>query len=145
MTDWDPVAFTKALIADLREHGGQPSSGPMAGRPLLILTTIGAKTGQERMAVLTYTRDGDAYVVAGSKSGAPTHPFWFGNLVANPVVTLEAEGETLKARATVAEGADRDRLWARHVEARPEFAAYPEKAAGRVIPMVRLTPIRHPA
>ena len=145
MTGWDPAAFTKTLLADLREHGGRATSGPMAGGPLLILTTIGARTGEPRVVVVTYTRDGDAYVVAGSKSGAPTDPFWFRNLVANPVVTLEAEGKRTEARATVAEGADRDKLWARHVEARPEFAAYPEKAAGRVIPMVRLTPIRHPA
>lgn len=51
MCDWDRAAFTKALIADLREHGGKPSSGPMAGRPLLILTTTGAKTGQPRVTV----------------------------------------------------------------------------------------------
>lgn len=82
MTDWDPAAFTKALIADLCEHGGRVTSGPMADRPLLILTTTGAKTGQPRVTLVTYTRDGDAYVVAGSKSGAPTDPFWFGNLVA---------------------------------------------------------------
>jgi deazaflavin-dependent oxidoreductase (nitroreductase family) len=140
MTDWDPEAFTKALIADLREHGGQVTSGPLAGRPLMILTTTGAKTGHPRVAVVTYTRDGDAYVVAGSKSGAPTDPFWFGNLKANPIVKVEAEGKTFDARATVAEGADHDQLWDRHVAARPEFAEYPEKA-GRVIPMARLTPI----
>jgi deazaflavin-dependent oxidoreductase (nitroreductase family) len=141
MTDWDPAAFTRALIADLREHDGLPSGGPMAGRPLLILTTTGAKTGLPRVAVLTYTRDRDAFVVAASKSGAPTDPFWFKNLVANPVVTLEAGGQTIEARATVAEGTDRDALWARHVEARPEFAEYPAKTGGRVIPMIRLTPI----
>ena len=114
MTGWDPAAFTKTLIADLREHGGRATSGPMAGRPLLILTTTGARTGEPRVVVVTYTRDGDAYVVAGSKSGAPTDPFWFRNLVANPVVTLEAEGKRTEAQATVAEGADRDKLWARH-------------------------------
>jgi deazaflavin-dependent oxidoreductase (nitroreductase family) len=69
----------------------------------------------------------------------------FTNLVANPLVMLEAEGNTVEARATVAEGADRDQLWARHVEARPEFGEYPAKTAGRVIPMIRLTPIRKPA
>lgn len=141
MANWDPGAFTKALIADLREHGGQASTGPLAGRTLLILTTTGAKTGQSRVVVVTYTRDGDAYVVAGSKSGAPTDPYWFRNLVADPDVTIEVGGVTTKARATVAEGADRDALWARHVEARPEFAEYPAKTGGRVIPMARLTPI----
>ena len=139
MGDFDYEAFTRALIADIREHG-KPTSGPMAGRPLMVLTTTGAKTGQPRVAVVTFTRDGDAYVVAGSKSGAPTDPLWFTNLRANPLVKVEADGKSFDARATVAEGADRDDLWARHVAARPEFADYPEKS-GRVIPMARLTPV----
>jgi deazaflavin-dependent oxidoreductase (nitroreductase family) len=141
MADWDPAAFTKALVADLREHGGKVTSGPMAGRTLLVLTTTGAKTGQPRVAVVTYTRDGDTYTVAASKSGMPTNPSWFANLVANPTVTIEAEGNTTEAKAAVAEGADRDELWDRHVKAHPEFASYPEKTGGRVIPMIRLTPV----
>jgi deazaflavin-dependent oxidoreductase (nitroreductase family) len=139
MADWDPAAFTKALIADIREHGGKVSSGPMAGRTLLILTTTGAKTGQPRTAVVTYSRDGDAYVVAASKSGMPTNPAWFANLVANPTVTIETEGRTTEAKAVVAQGADRDTLWDRHVEAYPGFGEYPDKTGGRVIPMIRLT------
>ena len=142
MADWDPAAFTKALIADIREHGGQVTSGPMAGRTLMILTTTGAKTGQPRVAVVTYIRDGDAYVVAASKSGMPTNPAWFANLVANPTVTIEAEGQTTEAQAVVAEGSDRDALWDRLVEAYPAFGDYPAQTAGRVIPMIRLTPIR---
>jgi deazaflavin-dependent oxidoreductase (nitroreductase family) len=142
MANWDPAAFSRALIADIREHGGEVTVGPMAGRTLLILTTTGAKTGQPRVSVVTYTRDGDAYVVAASKHGMPTNPSWFANLVANPTVTVEAEDKTTEATALVAEGADRDRLWARHVEAHPAFADYPEKTGGRVIPMIRLTPIR---
>jgi deazaflavin-dependent oxidoreductase (nitroreductase family) len=141
MADWDPAAFTKALIADIREHDGNVTTGPMAGRPLLILTTTGAKTGQERVSVVTYSRDGDAYVVAASKGGMPDNPAWFANLVANPTVTIEAEGKVRPAKAQVAEGADRDALWDRHVEAHPAFGEYPAKTGGRVIPMIRLTPI----
>ena len=139
MTDWDPEAFTRALIADVRENG-RPTSGPMAGRPLMVLTTTGAKTGEPRTVVVTFTRDGDAYVVAGSKSGAPTDPYWFRNLRSNPLVKVEADRQAFEARATEVEGADREQLWERHVAERPEFAEYPEKA-GRVIPMARLTPI----
>ena len=84
MADWDPEAFTRGLLADLRANAGRATSGPMAGRALLILTTTGARTGEPRTAILAYTRDGQAYVVAGSKSGAPTHPAWYTNLVANP-------------------------------------------------------------
>ena len=64
---------------------------------------------------MTFSRDGDDYVVVGSKSGEPEDPAWFTNLVANPIVTVETDGETFQARATVAEGADRDALWDRHV------------------------------
>ena len=136
MTDWDPEAFTRALIADVRENG-RPTSGPMAGRPLMVLTTTGAKTGEPRTVVVTFTRDGDAYVVAGSKSGAPSDPYWFRNLRSNPLVKVEADRQAFEARATEVEGADREQLWERHVAERPEFADYPEKA-GRVIPMARL-------
>jgi deazaflavin-dependent oxidoreductase (nitroreductase family) len=139
MTDWDPEAFTRALIADLRENG-RAKSGPMAGRPLMVLTTSGAKSGEPRTVVVTFTRDGDAYVVAGSKSGAPTDPYWFRNLRTNPVVKVEADRESFEARATEAKDADREQLWERHVAERPEFAEYPEKAR-RVIPMARLTRI----
>ena len=139
MPDWDPEAFTKALIADVRENG-RPTSGPMAGRPLMVLTTTGAKSGEPRTVVVTFTRDGDAYVVAGSKSGAPTDPYWFRNLRSNPVVRVEADRQAFEARATEVEGADREQLWERHVAERPEFADYPEKA-GRVIPMARLSRI----
>jgi deazaflavin-dependent oxidoreductase (nitroreductase family) len=129
------------LISDMRAHGGAITSGPMAGKSLLVLTTTGAKSGEPRVAVVTFPRDGDAYVVAASKSGMPTNPLWFVNLVANPTVTIEAEGKTTKAKSVVAEGADRDKLWNRHVEAHPEFGSYPEKTGGRVIPMIRLNPI----
>ena len=138
---WDPQAFTKALKADLRENG-KVTNGPMAGRPLLILTTTGAKSGEPREAVVTFTRDGDAYVVAASKSGAPENPHWFGNLVAHPTVKVEAEGRAFDAQASVTQGADRDLLWDRHVAARPEFGEYPAKTGGRIIPMIRLTPSR---
>ena len=141
MTDWDPQAFTKGLIAQLRANEGRVTSGPLAGRSLLILTTTGARTGEPRTAILTCSRDGQAYVVAGTKSGAPTHPAWYANLVAHPEVTVEADGQPpVKARATPAEGADRDALWHRHVEAYPYFADYPAKTEGRLIPMIRLTP-----
>jgi deazaflavin-dependent oxidoreductase (nitroreductase family) len=141
MADWDPAEFTKKLAADLREHSGEVTSGPMAGRKLLILTTTGAKSGEPRLAVLSPTRDGDAYVVAASMGGAPVHPKWYANLVAHPLAKAEFGGKSFDVRATVAEGKDRDLLWDRHVEERPEFGPYPEKTGGRIIPMIRLTPV----
>jgi deazaflavin-dependent oxidoreductase (nitroreductase family) len=129
-------AFTRMLMDDIRAHGA-PTTGPMAGRPLMILTTRGARTGKERTAVITYTRDGDRYVIAASKSGAPTNPAWFYNLRTDPVVTVETGGETFKARATVTGGEERDRLWDQHAAERAEFREYP-KITDRVIPMILL-------
>ena len=137
MPDFDPAAFTQGLLASLRANQGVIASGPMAGRPLLILTTTGARSGEPREAILTYTKDGERFVVAASKSGAPTNPDWYHNLLADPVAQVEAGGESFKAKATIQEGAERDRLWANHVAARPEFAEYPKKS-GRVIPMITL-------
>ena len=127
------------LIADMRANGGAVTSGPLAGNPLLIMTSTGAKSGEPRRAIVTYTRDGGDYVIAASAGGAPTDPAWLANVAAHPDVTVEAAGRTFEARASVADGADRDRLWDQHVAALPHFAAYPEQS-GRVIPMVRLTP-----
>lgn len=139
VTNWDPDAWTRDLMADIREHG-RPTSGPMAGQPLLILTTTGAKSGGRRASIVTYSRDGDAYVVAGTNMGGPVSPFWLANLVADPDVTIEIGPRVSAARAGVVTGADRDLLWDRHVAELPWFAEYP-KQSGRVIPMVRLTPL----
>lgn len=140
MTDWDPAAFEDNLIADMRAHDGAVTTGPLAGNPLLVMGSKGAKTGAPRRAILAFTRDGTDYVIAGSAGGAPTNPSWVRNVQANPAVTVEAEGRTFQATALVAAGADRDRLWERHVAALPHFAAYPAQS-GRVIPMVRLKPV----
>ncbi len=131
------AAMTEALIVDHRAHRGQVTSGPFAGRPVLLLATTGAQSGQPRLAPLVFTRDGEHYVILGSKGGAPTHPAWYHNLLANPIVTVEADGETFKARARVTEGAERERLWAQHVAINPNFAEYQQRTA-RVIPVVVL-------
>jgi deazaflavin-dependent oxidoreductase (nitroreductase family) len=147
MTDVDPrvahEAFTRALVADLRAHAGEVTSGPFMGRPVLLLTTTGAHSGLPRLAPLVYSRDGDRLVVVASKGGAPVNPKWFANLVANPVVTVEARGETFPARAIVAEGADRDRLWAAHVRQHPGFAEY-ERKTTRQIPVISLERLDEP-
>lgn len=132
MSDWNAQ-----LIATLRANNGQVPDGPMAGRPLLVLTTKGAKTGERRQAVLTYTRDDGRFVVAASAGGSPKDPDWYHNVQANPAVQVEAGGETFTATASVASPGERERLWAHHITERPEFADYPEKS-GRTIPVVTL-------
>ena len=141
MTDPDPraafAAMTKTLITDFRANGGHVTGGPFAGRPVLLLTTTGAKSGQPRLAPLVYSRDGDGYVIVASKGGAPTHPAWYHNLLAHPLVTVEVGSETFTARARVTEGAERDQLFAERVAASPNFAEYQRRTA-RVIPVVVL-------
>ena len=137
MTDY--ADWTKNLIADIRANG-RPTSGYFQGRPVMVLTTTGSRTGQPREAVVSFSRDGDDYIVVGSKSGEPDDPAWFKNLVANRTVTVETDGRKFQARARVAEGADRDALWDRHVAEHPQFAEYPSKTT-RIIPIARLTPL----
>lgn len=136
---FDYAELERQLIADMREHGGEVTSGPLAGRTLGVLTTNGAKTGEPRTAIVTWTRDGDRYMIAATKNGAPTNPSWYQNLVAHPDATFEAGGATVPVRATVTEGAERQGLWDLHVSAHPEFARYPAMT-DRVIPVVVLDP-----
>jgi deazaflavin-dependent oxidoreductase (nitroreductase family) len=123
---FDPSAWENALIDDIRANGGTPSQGPLAGDPMLLLYSTGAKTGERRRSILTYSRDGDAYVVAGTASGAPVDPKWVGNIEKNPTVELEVGNEVFPATGEVIrEGAVRDRLWDQHVVTHPRFGAYP--------------------
>jgi deazaflavin-dependent oxidoreductase (nitroreductase family) len=128
----DYEAWQRNLIADLRANNGMVTQGPMAGRPLMLLTTKGAKSGEERLAIVTFTRDGERYVICASKSGAPTNPHWYHNLLANPVAIVEVGGEVFNVRATETHGAERDRLWDQHATERPEFRDYPNKTSRKI-------------
>lgn len=139
MSAWDPAAFQKAIIDDMRANEGAVTSGPLAGDPIMVMTQTGAKTGKRRQILLTFSRDGDDYVVAGTAGGSPTTPAWVHNVEVNPSVTIEAEGRMFEATATVTRDPDRERLWDEHVKTIPRFAEYPSKT-DRPFPMVRLTP-----
>jgi deazaflavin-dependent oxidoreductase (nitroreductase family) len=131
------AGFNERLIEDLRAHGGRATSGPFVGRQVLILTTVGRRSGERRETPLAYSRSGDDYVVIGSKGGAPTHPAWYHNLVANPEVEIEVLGEKLRARARVAEGEEHDRLYRKHAEMMPAFLEY-QRRTTRKIPVIVL-------
>lgn len=128
--------FNQGVIGEFRANDGK-TTGPFENQPLMIMTTTGAKSGMERVIPIVYTRDGDRIVIAASKGGAPTNPDWYFNIVAHPEVTLELPGETFKARGTVVDRAERDRLYAAHAEAMPGFAEYEQKT-DRIIPVVVL-------
>jgi deazaflavin-dependent oxidoreductase (nitroreductase family) len=135
----DVSTFEDQLIAEMRANDGKVLSGPLAGHPLLVMTSRGAKTGAPRRAILTYHRDGDDYIVAGTAGGSKSDPAWLHNVEADPAVTIEVDNQQFDATATTdVEGAERDRLWDDHVKALPWFADYPAQT-GRLIPMIRLT------
>lgn len=139
MTGPDPrfAALNAAVIDDFRAHGGTIKSGPFAGRPVLLLGTKGARTGEPRLAPVVYSRDGDRLVVVASMGGAPRHPGWYLNLRADPNVTVELGAETFKARAVVADGDERERLYARHAAEHPNFLTYQTQTSRR-IPVILL-------
>ena len=120
----DEAAWNDRIMADFHEHAGSITLGRLAGSNLLLMTSIGARSGEPRTSPLGYTRDGDRYVAVGSNSGLPHQPAWLANIRANPVVSVEVGTETFQARATIAVGAERQRLWAAHVAEIPHFANY---------------------
>lgn len=128
--------FNAALIAEFRANDGK-LSGRMANSHILLLTTTGAKSGQRRTTPLGYGKDGDSYVVVAANAGASAHPDWYYNLLANPDVTVEVPGGRFAARASIAEGAERERLVANAAAIVPWFAAQQEKTS-RQIPFVIL-------
>jgi deazaflavin-dependent oxidoreductase (nitroreductase family) len=105
---------------------------------LVLLTTVGARTGSLRTTPMMFHRDGDRLLVVASNVGAARHPDWYRNLVANPRVTVEVGDETYEAVATPLEGEERDRLWTMLKQTYPFFAEH-ETSTSRAIPVVALT------
>ena len=128
--------FNRNLVEDIRKHG-KATSGPFLGRDVLILTTKGARSKEERTTPIVYTREGDKYVIVASKGGSPTHPHWFHNLRAHPDVIVEVGGEKFNARAEVVDGDDYERLYLQHASINPSFHEYRTKTT-RKIPVVIL-------
>jgi deazaflavin-dependent oxidoreductase (nitroreductase family) len=131
--------FNTAIIDEFRANEGRLGGG-FAGAPMLLLHHTGAKSGQVRVSPLVYQDLGDTIAVFGSKGGAPTHPAWYLNLVANPEATIEIGTETRAVRARVAEGAERERIWEAQKLAVPGFAEYEKTAGDREIPVIVLEP-----
>ena len=132
----DQNTYNRQLIEEFRADRGK-SGGPMEGRPLLLLTTTGAKSGQLRTTPMMYIPDGDRLLVIASNAGAPVHPDWYRNLVAYPEVTVEVGNEIFEAITIVTEGPERQRLWTRVVELYPFFADHQAKVT-RQIPVIVL-------
>jgi deazaflavin-dependent oxidoreductase (nitroreductase family) len=131
-----PADFNAKIIDEFRANAGKVG-GPFEGATLLLLHSKGAKTGAERVNPLAYQAVGDDFAIFASKGGADDNPDWLYNLKAHPDVTVEVGTDTLEVRARVAEGEERERIWARQKELMPGFAEY-EKKTARQIPVVVL-------
>jgi deazaflavin-dependent oxidoreductase (nitroreductase family) len=132
----DQHAFNLQLIEEFRANRGK-TDGPFAARPLLLLTTIGAKSGLARTSPLMYISDGDHLLVLASNFGAAKHPDWYQNLLVHPSVTVEVGSETYRATAATLVGIEREQTWARIVERYPSLAELQTKTR-RHIPIVAL-------
>jgi deazaflavin-dependent oxidoreductase (nitroreductase family) len=132
----DYLDWNNAVIAEFRANDGR-LGGPFEGASVLLLHTTGAKSGADRVSPVMYLdHEGHLYVFA-SKAGADSHPDWYRNLTANPVVSVELGTENFAATASSLEESERDRIYALQVERVPGFGEYQEKTT-RVIPVVEL-------
>jgi deazaflavin-dependent oxidoreductase (nitroreductase family) len=128
----DQIDYNRQLIEEFRADRSK-----FGGRPLLLLTTTGAKSGQRRTTPMMYVPDGDRLIVIASNVGAPAHPAWYHNLVAHPDVNVEVGTETYEATAIVTTGEERHQLWTRIVESYPFFTEHQAKTT-RQIPLIAL-------
>jgi deazaflavin-dependent oxidoreductase (nitroreductase family) len=131
--------FNGKVIEEFRANDGKVG-GYFEGAPMLLLHHNGARTGAERVNPLVYQQVGGGYAIFASAGGQPRDPQWFRNLVAHPEVTIEVGASTVKARARVAEGSERDSIWTTQKERMANFAEYEKSAAPRVIPVIMLDP-----
>ena len=133
----DFLEFNKNVIEEFRANEGV-CGGPFEGMPMILVTMTGAKSGRELTSPLVHSMNGDDAIIIASKGGAPNHPNWYHNLVANPDVTVEIGTEKFEATAVLTEGEERAQLYAEQAAQMPQFAEYEKNAAPRVIPVFRI-------
>jgi deazaflavin-dependent oxidoreductase (nitroreductase family) len=135
----DEVSYNRRIVEEFRSSRGRVGGG-FEGAPLVLMTAIGAKSGQPRTTPHWYEDAGNgAIAIYASNNGHPDPPHWLANVAANPAVTVERGSDSYRAVARVTSGEERDRLWAQVVAANPAFGEYQAKA-GRQIAVVVLEP-----
>ena len=132
----DVNEWNRPIVEEFRASAGK-LGGMWEGRPVLLLTTTGAKTGQRRTNPVMYLREGDRLFVFASKGGAPANPDWYHNLLAHPDVTVELGDQTYQAVAKPVTGQEHDRIYTQWAQMYPQFREYQEKTA-RTIPVIEL-------
>jgi deazaflavin-dependent oxidoreductase (nitroreductase family) len=130
--------FNRGVIEEFRANDGKVG-GPFEGAPVLLLTSVGAKSGERRTTPVMYLPDGERMVIFASLGGAPNNPAWYHNLVANPSATVEVGPGTVEVEAVVTSGEERNRLFDQQAALYPQFADYAQKTT-RQIPVVALVP-----
>jgi deazaflavin-dependent oxidoreductase (nitroreductase family) len=136
MTQRNWNAQNRQVIAEFRANKGRVS-GYFADKPLLLLTTTGARSGQLRINPLGYRREGEGYVVFATVAGSPRHPDWYYNVLAHPEVEVEVAGDRFPAIAIPVSGTERERLCAQHAAEHPEWGQYLSMSS-REIPVIAL-------
>ena len=126
------------MIEEFRANGGK-IAGMVAGTflPMALLTTTGAKSGQQRVTPVVYVQEGDRLFVSASNGGMPTNPDWYHNILAHPEVTVEIGDRKFQAKAVAITGNERDEIYARQAKLMPNFAEYQQQTT-RIIPVVEL-------
>jgi deazaflavin-dependent oxidoreductase (nitroreductase family) len=137
MASSDDELFGPEHVRVYRETAGEHGYN-WRGTTILLLTTTGRRSGEERTTPLIHRTDDGRWVVVASKGGTPENPAWYENLVTNPEVTIQVKGEEIPVSATSAEGEERDRLWSLMAEVWPGYDDYQAKTE-RQIPIVVLT------
>ncbi len=130
--DWNA-----AVIAEFRANRGEVAAPYDDPPPMLLVHTIGARSGKEHVVPMRCLPDGEALYVFASAHGSDRHPDWYHNLIAHPEITIEKGTETIPVRATVVFGEERDRTFTRQAARFPIFAEY-ERKLERAIPVIRL-------
>lgn len=138
MSNTDEKSFNERNIEEFRTNHGKVG-GNFEGAPLLILHTVGAKSGEPRTNIMMYQADGDRYLIFASKAGADTNPAWYWNLKANPDARIEVGDDIVDVHATELDEPERSDKYALQAQRYPGFADY-EKKTSRVIPVVALVP-----
>jgi deazaflavin-dependent oxidoreductase (nitroreductase family) len=134
----DENLFGEEHVRVYRETGGERGYNWRKGTTILLLTTTGRSSGQERTTPLIHRADDDRWVIVASKGGAPDHPGWFKNLEKDPEVEIQVKDEVIPVRASVAQGEERERLWSDMAEVWPDYDDY-QKKTDRQIPVVVLS------
>jgi deazaflavin-dependent oxidoreductase (nitroreductase family) len=132
-------SWNEDVIGEFRANRGEVAAPYDDPPPMLLVHTIGARSGKEHVVPMRSLPDGESLYVFASAHGSDRQPDWYYNLVANPDITIEKGTETLAVRATVLHGAERDAIFARHAARFPIFTEYERKLA-RTIPVIRLDP-----